>query len=131
MGNKGASTSATADLDDITSVLEDINDKMAIILEKLEEIEDKDNIEIEEGRQYRNEIKEILNSINEKEMVVNVDLEDLKVSDEKNQEILEEIQDTKNMLIDNISMGKDFVGIGFGVLLGVVVGYVIMRFLGR
>lgn len=132
VGNKGASTSETAGLEDITSVLSDINEKMATILEKIEEIEDKDNTEIEEEeRQYRNEVKEILNSINEKDMVVNIDLEDLKVSDEKNQEILEEIQDTKSMLIENIDMAKDFVGIGFGVMIGIVVGYVIIKFLGR
>lgn len=131
-GIQGVPSSETADLEDITSVLRDINDKMAIILEKLEEIEDKDNTEIEEEeRQYRNEVKEILRSINDKEMVVNVDLEDLKVSDEKNIEILEEIQDAKNIMVDDIKMAKDFVGIGFGVLLGVVVGYVILRFLGR
>lgn len=132
-GIQGVPSSATADLDDITSVLTDINEKVGTIIERIEMIEDKiGSKELEEEeKQYRDEIKEILNSISEKEMVVNIDLEDLKVSDEKNQEILLEIQDTKNILIDNISMAKDFVGIGFGVLLGVIVGYVILRFLGR
>lgn len=133
VGNKGASTSQSADLSDITSVLGEINEKVGTIIERMELIEDKiDNTEIEEEeRQYRDEVKEILRSINEKEMEVNIDLQDLKVSDEKNQEILEEIQDAKNIMIDNINMAKDFVGIGFGVLLGLVVGYVILRFLGR
>jgi len=132
VGNLGASTSETAGLEDITSVLSVINERMAIIIEKLEEIEGKDNTEIEEEeRQYRNEVKEILNSISEKEMVVNIDLENLKVSDEKNEEILQEIQDTKNIMLNDIKMAKDFVGIGFGILLGVVVGYVILKFLGR
>ena len=132
-GIQGDPASETADLEDITSVLDDINEKMATILDKMELIEEKiDNTEIEEEeKQYRDEIKEILRSINDKEMEVNIDLQDLKVSDDKNEEILLEIQDAKNIMIDNISMAKDFVGIGFGVLLGVVVGYVILKFLGR
>ena len=131
MGNLGASTSETAGLEDITSVLSVINERMAIIIEKLEEIEGKDNTEIEEEeRQYRNEVKEILNSISEKEMVVNIDLENLKVSDEKNEEILQEIQDTKNIMLNDIKMAKDFVGIGFGVMIGIVVGYIILKFIG-
>ena len=46
-------------------------------------------------------------------------------------EILIEIQEIKDILVENIDIAKDFVGVGFGVMLGIVVGYTIMRFLGR
>lgn len=49
----------------------------------------------------------------------------------KNDEILLEIQEIKNIVIENIDMAKDFVSVGFGVLMGVIVGYIILKFLGR
>lgn len=48
----------------------------------------------------------------------------------KNDEILLEIQEIKDIVIENIDMAKDFVSVGFGVLIGVVVGYIILKFLG-
>lgn len=130
-GIKGAPASDSADLSDITSVLSEINEKMNTIIERIELIEEKmDSTELEEQEiEYRNEIKDILNSINEKELSVNMDLEDLKVNDPMNEEILTEIQDTKMMITDNIDMSKEFVSVGFGVLIGVIVGYVSLKFL--
>lgn len=132
-GIQGDPNSESDALSDITSVLTDINGKMATMLDKIENIEEKiDKTEIEEEeKQYRTEIKDILSSINEKEMQVNIDLEDIKVKDDKNEEILLEIQDTKDIMVENIDMAKDFISIGFGVLMGVIVGYVILKFLGR
>lgn len=119
-------------LEDVSNRLEDVSNKLSEIIEKME------NDETETGESELNEIKDVLEAISEKEVKLNIDEEIIKVSDEKNEEILAEVEEilfeireTKNILVENIEVAKEFVGIGFGVMLGIVVGYTIMRFLGR